>query len=243
MYSIIHPFFSPHCICCLLPHLPPVSACFPLVYELRTDTVVKWGCVSELHRKFISSSDVGRPKLWLLKHFFHGVMSNGCVMLDENNLFWVSCPSCYQLCVCTPLCVYVCVCVSACTRRSHQAICTGIYALKCSWKIFLYIHLNVWTCVVFVRTTFMDEISEPAPNVRREALKMMEWWNEMTRKHMQSEMHKFSYPHIHKPVQYSAVSEKHKLHKGSLAEAETHWSQVWWLCPCSSDNSASAACH
>lgn len=238
MYSIIHPFFSPHCICCLLPHLPPVSACFPLVYELRTDTVVKWGCVSELHRKFISSSDVGRPKLWLLKHFFHGVMSNGCVMLDENNLFWVSCPSCYQLCVCVlRLCVWV---------RAHAGVTKPSALVFMHWSArekYSYIFICMCGLVVFVCTTFMDEISEPAPNVRREALKMMKWWNEMTRKHMQSEMHKFSYPHIHKPVQYSAVSEKHKLHKGSLAKAETHWSQVWWLCPCSSDNSASAACH
>ena len=62
----------------------------------------------EPHRKCISSSDVGRPKLRLLKHFFHGEMSNGCVMLDENNLLTVSCPSLFLL---SAVHVWVCVCV------------------------------------------------------------------------------------------------------------------------------------
>lgn len=81
-----------------------------------------WRCMGELHRKFISSSDAGQPKLWLLKHSLHGKMSNGCVMLDENNFNSVLCLSVlsYQM--------YICVCLS------HQAICIGFYASPATLK-------------------------------------------------------------------------------------------------------------
>lgn len=95
---------------CLLP--PPSLPSLPLNLSMSSNRL--WnedrycgvrGYASEPHRKCVSSSDVGRPKLWLLKHFFHGEMSKGCVMLDENNLYSVSCPSLFLL---SAMCVCVC---------------------------------------------------------------------------------------------------------------------------------------
>lgn len=71
-------------------------------------------------------------KVWLLKHFVHGVMSNWCVTPDGNNLYRVPClPSCYQLCA-----FIMC--------SSHRAICIGI-------------HKNI--CVVVFMCTFWGSLS------------------------------------------------------------------------------------
>lgn len=139
--SLCHPFLPP--ICCLLP--PPSLLSLSLNLSMfssrlwNEDRYWVWGCASELHRKCISSSDDGRPKLWLLKHFFHGEMSNGCVMLDENNLYSVSCPSLFLLSA-----VYVCVCVSLCTWVTKPSASVFMHR---STKIFSYIHSHLCMCV------------------------------------------------------------------------------------------------
>lgn len=78
---------------------------------MRTETVGCGDAPESSIENVFAALGVGQPKC--LSIFFYGEMSNGCVMLHENNLS-VSVTSCA---------------FSVCVSLSYQAMCIGLYSI------------------------------------------------------------------------------------------------------------------
>ncbi len=151
--SLCHPFLPS--ICCLLPHLPfclspSISPCFPVAFEMRTDTV---GCgdapVSSIENVLAALMMAGQNYDCLSTFFMvRCQMDVSCLMKIICTQFPVPLCSCYQLCVCVCVCVCVCmwVCVLELPSHLHWYLC--IEAQKYS-HIFIHICACVfwtWLC-------------------------------------------------------------------------------------------------
>lgn len=99
---------------------PSISPCFPVVFEMRTDTV---GCgdapVSPIENVFAALM-LASQNCDCLSTFFMArcQMDVSCLMKIICAQFPVPLCSCYQLCVCVCVSEYLC----------YQAICIGIHA-------------------------------------------------------------------------------------------------------------------